>query len=211
MLALVLLVTGTHALSARETAPQSYTEAMEWYRNGAEAGDAKAQFFLGLALEEGAQGRQDLAAAREMFERAAKSGHALALFKLALMSQSGRGGPTDQVAARRLYRLAAEQGVVEAKYNLAVMRQDGVGGAVDPMGAAEMFEAAARDGVKISFLHLAVLSTADAAPNLVEALKWALLANAAKVEGAAQVIDTLAGTLSSEQRAEAEARARDWK
>ena len=75
-----------------------------------------------------------------------------------------------------------------------------------------MFEAAARDGVKIAFLHLAVLSAAETAsrPDLVEALKWALLADEAEVEGAGRIIDSLAGTLSTKQRVEAEARARTW-
>jgi TPR repeat protein len=84
LLAFVLLVMGTHGLSAQEVAPQSYTEAMEWYRKGAEAGDPKAQFFLGLALEEGTQGRQDLVAARGMFERAGQGRTCLGLVQARL-------------------------------------------------------------------------------------------------------------------------------
>jgi hypothetical protein len=42
-------------------------------------------------------------------------------------------------------------------------------------------------------------------------MKWALLADAAKIEGAVMVIDAPTRTLSPEQRVEAEARARVWK
>ena len=199
------------AAVAQDGARQTYTEAMDWYRQGARAGEPKAQFYLGLALEEGAQGTRDLGAARGWFERAAAGGHALARYKLALMLQSGQGGPVDLEQARRLYGLAARQDVVEAKYNLAVMLQDGVGGPANLSGASKLFESAARDGVGISFLHLAVLNTRGEVPDIVEAMKWARLADTAKVEGAAGYIAVLSPLLNTEQRETAGSRARNWK
>lgn len=196
---------------AQSDAPKSYTEAMNWYRAGAEAGDPKAQFYLGVALEQGARGRPDLPAARAWFKKAADSGHALARYKLAVMLQNRQGGPADPTEARRLYEQASEQGIAEARYNLAVMRQDGEGGAVDLAGAADLFERTARDGIAISFLHLAVLYTRGADADLVEAMKWARLAAAAKVAGTAGYIDALSPLLSRDQLAVAETRAKAWK
>jgi TPR repeat protein len=211
LLAVLMTAFSGHLAVAQDGARQTYTEAMEWYREGARAGDAKAQFYLGLALEEGAQGTRDPAAARGWYKRAADGGHGLAGYKLAVMVQSGVGGPVDLHEARRLYELAAGRNVVEAKYNLAVMLRDGIGGPADLPGAARLFESAARGGVTISFLHLAVLNTRGALVNLVEAMKWALLADAVKLEGAAGYIEALSASLTAEQRETAAARASDWK
>lgn len=211
LLAVLLSAIAGYPTAAQDGARQSYTEAMDWYRKGAESGDPKAQFYHGLALEEGVQGVRDLVAARGWFERAAKGGHALSRYKLAVMLQSGRGGPVDLVEARRLYELAAGQGIVEAKYNLAVMLQDGSGGAVNLPRAAGLFESTARDGVVVSFLHLAVLNTRGEAADLVEAMKWALLAREANTDGVAGYTAALAPLLSAEQQDQAEARARRWK
>jgi hypothetical protein len=127
------------------------------------------------------------------------------------MLQNARGGPANLPEARRLYELAAEQGIVEARYNLAVMQQDGEGGPLDRTAAAKNFEASARDGVNFAFLHLAVLNTRGQSADLVEAMKWALLAEAAKVDGTSGYIDALKPLLSDRQRAEASARAKAWK
>ena len=113
-----MILAGPGVASAHSDAPKSYTEAMNWYRAGAEAGDPKAQFYLGVALEQGARGRPDLPAARAWFKKAADSGHALARYKLAVMLQNQLGGSADLIEARRLYGLAGEQGIVEARYNL---------------------------------------------------------------------------------------------
>jgi hypothetical protein len=68
-----------------------------------------------------------------------------------------------------------------------------------------------RDGVKISFLHLAVLNTWGNNADLVEAMKWARLAEAAKVDGTLGYIDALKPLLSEAKLAEADARAKAWK
>jgi TPR repeat protein len=212
-MAVALSAPAMHSASAQNGARQSYTDAMDWYRKSARAGDPKAQFYYGLALEAGEQGPRDLAAARLWFKQAAATQFPLALYKLALMTQFGQGGPADPVKARRLYKLAADRGVVEAKFNLALMLLDGVGGVADGKAAAEFFVAAARDGVTVSFLHLAILYSRgeEVESDPVEALKWAYLAVQAKVPSASGVAESLASRLLGEQIANAEARARAWK
>lgn len=211
LLALSITTPAGRVLAFVDSVPRSYTEAMDWYRAGAEAGDPKAAFYLGLAFEEGAQGTRDLGAARAWFKRAAEAGHALARYKQAAMLQTRRGGPEDLAEARRLYALAASQGVVEAQYNFAVMLQDGSGGPVDLAKAGKLFESAARGGIDISFLHLAVLNTRGAGADLVEALKWTILADAANVDGTLDYIKALKPLLSATKEEQAKTRARDWK
>ena len=44
---------------------QDYTQAVQWFRKAAEQGDAKAQYNLGVAYDNGHGVRQDLALAQE--------------------------------------------------------------------------------------------------------------------------------------------------
>ncbi len=195
----------------RRAERQSYGEAMRWYRERAEAGDPKAQFYYGLALENGAQGTLDPEAAVEWYARAAAVGHAMAQFKLGLIRQFGTVGATDPVEARRLYGLAAAQGLAEAGYNLAVMLEDGTGGPADRARARDLFEAAARDGFGLALLHLARLAGDGDDPDLVRSLAWALLAERAGVAAAEAFGDTLRQSLTPEQVRQAEDLASTWR
>jgi TPR repeat protein len=56
VLAILLNVAAAGAAVAQNDVPKSYTEAMRWYEAGAKAGDTKAQFYLGVALEQVARG-----------------------------------------------------------------------------------------------------------------------------------------------------------
>jgi len=51
--------------------PQSYAEAVKWYRLGAEQGDVWAQYFLGLMYEEGHDVTQDYVEAHKWYNLAA--------------------------------------------------------------------------------------------------------------------------------------------
>ena len=83
------------------------------YRKSAEAGDAKAQFFLGLLHERGLDGVPDLAAALHWFGKAAGQGHREAQYKIGLMYHYGRGVGRDVKVAGKWYRAAADQGLAE--------------------------------------------------------------------------------------------------
>ena len=210
MLALAVLPASASAAD-KTVERQSYGEAMRWYRERAEAGDPKAQFYYGLALENGAQGKLDPEAAVGWYARAAASGHAMAQFKLGLIRQFGTVGEPDLVEARRLYGLAAAQGLTEAGYNLAVMLQDGAGGPVDHARARDLFEATARAGFGLAFLHLARLAGDGDDPDLVRSLAWALLAERAGVTAAEAFGDTLRQSLTPEQVRQAEDLASAWR
>ncbi|MFQ5949031.1 MAG: tetratricopeptide repeat protein, partial [Acidimicrobiia bacterium] len=99
-LGLVLAV----AARAQVDVPTTYGDAMRWYGEAAEAGDAKAQFFLGLIYEEGLNDLpRNLAKAAEWYRKAARQGHVMAQFKLAVLYEHGEGGSQDLAEAVRWY------------------------------------------------------------------------------------------------------------
>lgn len=125
----------------------TYGDAMSWYTRAAEAGDARAQFLLGLRYETGTASEADERRAAEWFTRAAGQGHTEAQFKLALMYDAGRGVDQDPGEAARWYRSAAEAGLAEAQYNLGVAYLNGNGVVRDVAEAFAWITIAADAGV----------------------------------------------------------------
>lgn len=93
---------------------ESYGDAMGWYDQAAQAGDAEAQYLLAYSLETGARGAADPAAAREWYRASADQGHARAALRLALMLLEGRGGAVDPQAAAAVLEPAARAGDSDA-------------------------------------------------------------------------------------------------
>jgi TPR repeat protein len=93
----------------------------------ANAGDAKAQFELGRAYEDGKGVPQDDGKAVEWFRKAAEQGDAQAQNSLGVMYALGRGVPRDREEAVRWYKMAARQGLTEAMYNVAISYYNGEG------------------------------------------------------------------------------------
>lgn len=90
-------------------------------RKAAKAGNAEAQFRLGVMFGNGDGVALDHAAAREWFEKAAAQGHENALITLAWMFANGTGVDVDEARARTLYLAAAERGSAKAQYVVATM------------------------------------------------------------------------------------------
>jgi hypothetical protein len=115
------------AVAAETPTPDSYGAAMRWYERAAEAGSAKAQFYLGLMHETG-QGRPaDPAAALGWYRRSAEQGFAMAQFKVGLFLDRGTGAAVDARAAASWYEKAASQGFAPAQYNLGLLYAEGRG------------------------------------------------------------------------------------
>lgn len=164
---------------------------IERYRERAEAGDARAQFYLGLMAEQGLiAGTPDDAAARGWFERAARHGYPPAQYKLGVMLEEGRGGPPDAEGAATNYRQAADSGMAEAQYNYALMMSQGRGLPQDIPTAIRWFERAALAGIVEAQMALADIHSAGVGvPNdPIEA--WAWLKRAAEA-GNAEALELL--------------------
>lgn len=90
-------------------------------RKAAKAGNAEAQFRLGVMYGNGDGVGLDYEQALAWFEKAAAQGHENALITLAWMYANGAGVDTDEDKARDLYLNAAERGSAKAQYVVATM------------------------------------------------------------------------------------------
>jgi TPR repeat protein len=100
----------------------TYGDSLRWYFDAAKAGNARAQFLLGLKYETGTDIDRDLAKAADWFEKAARQDIPEAQFKLASLLERGQGRATDPIAAAQWYERAAQGGYAPAQYNLAVLQ-----------------------------------------------------------------------------------------
>ncbi|NJD61856.1 MAG: sel1 repeat family protein, partial [Deltaproteobacteria bacterium] len=82
-------------------------EAVKWYRNAAEQGQAFAQTNLGRMYEKGNGVLQDSSAAADWYRKAAEQGYARAQHNIGVLYVEGRGVPQDYVTAYMWFNLAA--------------------------------------------------------------------------------------------------------
>jgi TPR repeat protein len=88
----------------------------------ADAGEADAQFLLGLKFASGQGVGQDYAQAAQWYAQAAEQDHCLAQFNLATMYGQGQGVIRDEAKATRWMTRAAELGDAGAQYKLGVQQ-----------------------------------------------------------------------------------------
>jgi TonB family protein len=146
----------------------------------AEGGDARSQFELGVRYEYGLGVPRDYARASGWYAKAAEQGLADAQNNLGVMYSLGQGVPQDYAQAVAWWTKAAEQGLAKAMHNLGEMYHFGRGVPVDS----------------------------------VESLKWIGLEEAGaagdqKTELAGP-LTALAGSMTPDEVAEAQRRAREW-
>ena len=95
----------------------------EW-RKKAEAGDANAQFNLGLMYENGRGVPKDDAEALKWWRKAADQGFAEAQYNLGLLYYNGEGVPKDLVQAHVWWNIAGAKGHEDAKNDLAIVEEE---------------------------------------------------------------------------------------
>jgi hypothetical protein len=162
----------------------SYEKTLKIVRPLAENGDARAQSLLARMYYRGRAVRQDHVEALKWFRLAAEQGEAIAQFNLGVMYSEGDSVPQDKAEAEKWYRRAADQGHPQAQYNLGLWHAQGE----------------------------------DGTPDNVRAYMWFNLAAAGFPTGeirsrslAASSRDAVATNMTSEQIAEAQRLAREWK
>lgn len=99
--------------------------AHTYYRQSAELGYPRAEFFLGNMYEFGEGVPQDWATAQDWYERAAKKGEVNSQMNLARIFQTGRSGIKNVELAAFWYLEAAKNGDELAATNLALMHLGG--------------------------------------------------------------------------------------
>ena len=204
-------------LGAELPVPENYGQAMGWYERAATAGNAKAQYYLGIMLETGVRGAPDPARAVVWFRKAAEQGHLEAQYRLALIYQQGRsagqksGVARDLAEAARWFRMAAEAGLAQAQFNLALMYEGGWGVERNAAEAVLWYEQAAAQGVAEAWLQLGLLYAEGGGVRRdpVRALMWLEMAAARGIEVRAGFRESLTRVMTPAQIAEARSAARE--
>jgi hypothetical protein len=109
---------------------QNHVEAAKWYRKSAEAGQAPAQYNLGIMYRNGTGVEQDHVEAAEWFRKSAEAGYAKAQCNLSAMYLEGKGVEQDFSKAVRwlqfVLQLAGAQGFKDALTALNHLQQANV-------------------------------------------------------------------------------------
>jgi len=151
---------------------KDYQAAFREWKAAAEAGQAEAQFDLGLLYAQGLGTRRDLTEAANWYRKAAEQGNAQAEFALGQMYSRGWGAPRDTVDAMRWMQMANDP--VSDGPPTEWARIEGYGIEQDPKQAAYWYEKAAEQGHPEAQYNLARLyATGQGVPrDQGQALHW---------------------------------------
>ena len=189
-------------------------EAVKWFRKAAEQGYPMAQYSLGISYKQGDGGlAQDASEALKWYRKAAAQGLAEAQCAVGLCYATGAGVDRDAVESLRWYRRAAEQGYDQAQSRVGMAYSLGKGVTKDTVEAAKWFRKAAEQGyAEAQCLLGAAYFDGDGVPkDYVEAHNWMNLASAQGLEKARQVLPKIESQMTTEQKAEAQRLARQFK
>ena len=183
-----------------------------------------AQTHNSLGAVHAQAGRPDQAVAAFRQAIALQPDYPEAQFNLAQLYDRGRGVPADPAEAARLYRAAADQGHAGAQVNLGRLYRDGRGVARDDAAAAGWYQRAADRGQPIAQFNLAQMyaSGSGVRQDDVAAYMWySIAANLlaqnrrdAAADAHARAVEAraaLARGMSTEEVAEAERLAQEWR
>ena len=197
---------------APPTAPLPETPALAEIRPRAERGEAEAEKLLGDIYSKGLGADQSYKEAAPWYRRAADQGHAGAQFAMGELCEAGQGVPQELSEAARWFHLAAEQNHVAAQYNLAVLYATGRGVTQDMAQALTWYRRAAGQGDALAQFNLGMryFEGKGVAADPVEAYQWLTLAAAQKIPDAEMALKRLKPSMTRQQIAEGEQRARQF-
>jgi len=161
---------------------KDYLKAIQLWRPLAQAGDAAAQYRLGVMYAEGRGVAPNDAEAALWFERAAEQGEPMAQYNLGASYAEGSGVRKDMAAAAKWFRRAADQGIALAQLNLGLLYANGAGVPQDNVEA-------------LKWIDLAI---------------YALPAGGVRSDAAKAVAD-VAGKMNADEIQSARSRERAWK
>jgi hypothetical protein len=164
----------TIAVTPPATLPSDPAGCAGFYMTRAKAGDAAAQYDLGVLYARGDGLVQDYATAASWFRAAAAQGNVAAEYNLGVLYAGGLGVIGDQTAALNWYRSAADQNHPGAQFNLALAYARGIGTKQDVGAAARWYQRAAQQGLGPAMVNLAILyeQGGGVARSPVDAYAW---------------------------------------
>ena len=152
---------------------EDYASAIGLYGPRAAAGDAEAQYRMGLMARFGWGMERDPAAAVRWLQQAASQNHPHAQAELGTMYRLGRGVAENPQEAARLLTAAAHSGVGIAQLAIGRMYRDGVGVPRDLIEAYAWFSAAGSNSVMDGFAYRAEIVNAMTPEQVAEAKRRA--------------------------------------
>ncbi|KAM0893915.1 hypothetical protein ACQ4PT_024816 [Festuca glaucescens] len=103
-------------VSYLEADPPEAEEAVRWFYPAASAGNVRAQYNLGLCLQNGKGIKRNQREAAKWYLRAAEGGNVRAMYNVSLCYCLGEGFTQDHVRAKKWLQLAADCGHKKALY-----------------------------------------------------------------------------------------------
>ena len=189
-LSLLLAIASLTTLAATKARDDNFTDGVELYSEGnysaaaeafqksADKGNPEAQFNLGLMYLNGQGVAQDYQQALSLLTKLAEQGNARAQVNLARMYAKGKGVVANYGKAIPWFTKAADQGYADAQYSLGLLYVSGTGTQRDYRLARELLQKAAdQNNASAQYqLGLIYFKGKGVAVNMVEALKWIILA-----------------------------------
>ena len=125
----------------------NYARSMTLLESPAQAGDPRAQDYLGRLYEDGLGAiDKDAETAVDWYTRSAEQGDALAQYNLAVMYYEGRGVAQDMEASFAWFKRSAEQGDSDAQMQLGTMYKHGIGVEADAEKSFKWYRKSALQG-----------------------------------------------------------------
>jgi uncharacterized protein len=126
--------------------PKSHSDAVSWYRKGAEKGNAKIQVKLATVLLN-QKGPIDYSEVRSLCQEAFNHNSSSGAYCLGMLYQKGLGLPRDSAQAAKWFTKAADMGHSRAMLQLGEMHLKGEGVKQDNVAAYEYIHIAASLGL----------------------------------------------------------------
>lgn len=193
------------ATPAPAPAPKSELEQLQ---DKARAGDADAQYALGVRHRDGIGVEPNYSTAADWFDSAAQQGHVPAQLGLGIMYRQGLGRARDLDLAKLWLHAAARAGEPDAQKLLGEVYVDDTAGVPDYFQAARWFRQAAEQGVVDAQYNMGVLYEGGLGVprDFAQAYYWFSLAARSGDTSAPEDRERVAQLLTPEQRQELDAK-----
>lgn len=125
---------------------ENYAEALDWYRQAAEKGNARAINNIGVLYEWGNGVNQDYSEAMKYYKKAAEKGFAVSMSNIGRLYVQGHGVAQDYNEALSWYKKAAEKGNTEVLGTIGYLYLQGEGVTHDHKEAFYWYKKSADNG-----------------------------------------------------------------
>ena len=178
---------------------KNYTSALTYYKQAAEAGNARAATMVGWIYKKGLGMTENAVEAVKWYRMAANGGNASGQVNLGDAYYTGEGVTKDYNEAFKWFMQAAQQGNSTGQSWLAIMYRYGFGVAKDETEAVKWYRKAADQGSDFGQYYVAEMyeNGYGVEKNVTEARRWYQKAADQGYEKAIQKLKVLSGTSTS--------------